>query len=196
MGSSAKTALRRRLQTARAALSTEDLASRATQLAAVVLQSPALAGVRSCSAYVSVGVEPGTGPLLSRLRGARVEVLLPVLAPDRSLDWALDEGLGRLAPGPHGLLQPIGPRLGSEALATADLVLVPALAVDRAGHRLGRGGGYYDRALAVVPPGTPVLAVVYAEEVLDAVPVEPHDRPVTGALTPRGLTRFDLPRRP
>ena len=73
------------------------------------------------------------------------------------------------------------------ALASADLVLVPALAVDAAGVRLGRGGGSYDRALSRVRPGVPVIALLYPGEVVPVLPAQPHDRPVTAALTPARL---------
>jgi len=182
----AKPALRRRLLAARTALPPAELARRAAALGDVAADLPLLASARCIAAYVSVGAEPGTGPLLDARRAAGVRVLLPVLSAGRSLDWALDEGPKRLLPGPACLLQPAGTRLGSAAINCAEVVLVPALAVDHAGHRLGRGGGYYDRALSLLPAATTVLAVVYAEEVLDAVPVEPHDHPVDGALTPTG----------
>ena len=67
---------------------------------------------------------------------------------------------------------------------------MPALAVDRRGMRLGRGGGCYDRALGRVPRGTPVCALLHDGELLDEVPCEPHDRPVTHVVTPTGLTAF------
>lgn len=133
------------------------------------------------AAYAAVGDEPPTAGLRAALRARGVRVVLPVLAgPD--LAWAVDDG--RLAAGPHGLLEPTGPRWASLGAAGVGLVLAPALAVDRAGHRLGRGAGFYDRALAGLDPAVPVLAVVYADEVLDAVPAEPHDVAVSGALTP------------
>jgi 5-formyltetrahydrofolate cyclo-ligase len=75
-------------------------------------------------------------------------------------------------------------------VATADVVLVPALAVDRTGMRLGRGGGSYDRALGHVPVGTFVCALLYDGELLDRVPHDDHDRPVTAAVTPSGLSRL------
>ena len=116
-----------------------------------------------------------------------MRVLLPVLLEDADLDWA--EYPAPLAPARFGLLEPAGPRLGPDAVSTAELVLAPALAVDRAGRRLGQGGGSYDRAL--IRARAPVVAVLYDEEVLDAVPVEPHDRLVGGVLTPQaGLHRF------
>jgi 5-formyltetrahydrofolate cyclo-ligase len=68
--------------------------------------------------------------------------------------------------------------------------VVPALAVDRRGSRLGRGGGSYDRALARVPAGRPVLALLYDGECPEVVPTEPHDRRVTVAVTPHAVLRF------
>ncbi len=142
------------------------------------------------AAYVSIGAEPGTSWLLDGLRAAGTRVVLPVLLPDGDLDWAAYEGEGALAPARYGLLEPTGRRLGVEAVATADVVLVPGLAVSPTGERLGRGGGSYDRALGRVPVGTFTCALLYDDEVGLDVPVEPHDRPVTAAVTPSRLHRF------
>jgi 5-formyltetrahydrofolate cyclo-ligase len=91
----------------------------------------------------------------------------------------------------------VGPRLGPRGVLAADVVLVPALAVDTLGTRLGQGGGYYDATLPQLDPGVPIIAVVHDDEVLDAsvepLPCEPHDVPVDGALTP--LRRLRLPGR-
>lgn len=179
----AKAALRRRLLRARESRKRDPGAGAA--LAAVALRLPQVRPGGTVAAYVSVGTEPPTGPLLEELRAAGVRLLLPVVAPG-GLDWAAYEGMGGLRAGPYGLLEPTGPRLGVIALAAVDLVLAPALAVDPYGHRLGRGGGHFDRSLAAAPE-VPVVAVVYDEELLADVPVEPHDRPVTGAVTPTGL---------
>ena len=89
-------------------------------------------------------------------------MILPVLLPDLDLDWAVHTGsLDRR----RGLLEPAGPTLGVDAVATADVVLAPGLAVDRTGMRLGKGGGSYDRALGRVPVGTPVCVLLYDDEV-------------------------------
>jgi 5-formyltetrahydrofolate cyclo-ligase len=143
----------------------------------------ACAGAGCVAAYVGVGTEPPTIPLLDALRAAGVRVLLPVI-DGAALDWAAYDGAATLADGALGLAEPSGARLGLEALRDADVVLVPALAVDRDGHRLGRGRGYYDRALRTVTG--PVIAVVYDDDVIDAVVVESHDRTVDGWLTPSG----------
>lgn len=158
-------------------------------LAATALALPELAEARRVCGYVGVGTEPVTGPLLDGLRARGVEVLLPVLTPDHGLDWAGYDGPPGLATGAFGLREPTGARLGGDAAAEADVLLVPSLAVDVRGSRLGRGGGYYDRMLARLAGERPPLvwAVVYDEEVLKSVPTEPHDVPVRAAVTPSVL---------
>jgi len=133
------------------------------------------AAVRVVAVYLSFATEPATGPLIEWLADQRVRTLAPTLRPDADLGW---------------LDVPDGAPLGLDAIADADVILVPALAVDLRGHRLGRGGGSYDRALTRVRPEQTVLAVVHDDEVLDAVPSEPHDRMVDGVLTATGVRYF------
>lgn len=157
------------------------------------LALPELASARTVAAYVSVGREPGTRALLEELRARGVRVLLPVLLPDNDLDWAVHRGPGTLARASRGLLEPTGERLGPDAVLTADTVLLPGLAVDRTGLRLGRGGGSYDRVLARLDAAgaAPALVVLLHDgELLDRVPAEAHDRPVRAAVTPSGVHRF------
>lgn len=154
---------------------------------AATLLRPRLGHGTVC-AYWPLDAEPGSPALLDGLVQRGCRVLLPVVIAGAPLDWAEYTGPGSLQAGPLGLREPAGPRLGCAAITTAVLVLVPALAVDRRGVRLGRGGGYYDRTLPLVTPGTPVVAIVRDDEVLAALPAQPHDVPVTAALTPaRGL---------
>lgn len=184
-----KLALRDQIVTARGRLGVAVLGERARALAEVL--APEVRRAATVAAYVSVGREPGTGPLLDRLVEAGRRVILPVLLPDLDLDWALYSGPADLVRAGRGLLEPGGPLLGRDALATADLVLVPGLAVDRAGRRLGRGGGSYDRALPRATGTTVVL--LNSEEVLDEVPAAAHDRRVEAVATERGLTRLPMP---
>ncbi|MFE6745001.1 5-formyltetrahydrofolate cyclo-ligase [Kitasatospora purpeofusca] len=203
-----KGALRTRLLSERRALPAEDreraaeaLAGHAGALAAAALPAgetgaagtAGTGAAATVAAYVSVGTEPGTRPLLDALRARGLRVLLPVLLADNDLDWAEYTGAAALAPAGRGLLEPVGGRLGPEAVTGAGLVLLPGLAVDRRGLRLGRGGGSYDRVLARLERAgaRPVLAVLlYEHELLERVPAEPHDRPVDLAVTPSGAHRL------
>jgi 5-formyltetrahydrofolate cyclo-ligase len=183
----AKQELRRTLSEARAGRTAGQLAAAGAALASRVdaLEPPSLV-----AAYVGVGHEPPTLGLLRALEERGVRVLLPVVRPGMALDWSDAPASSARPAGPLGLLEPAGPLLGPDAVRDAGLVLVPALAVDRAGTRLGRGAGYYDRALAGWSGRAPLLAVVFDEEVLDDLPAEEHDQRVDGALTPSGLFRF------
>ncbi|MFE2140978.1 5-formyltetrahydrofolate cyclo-ligase [Streptomyces sp. NPDC059456] len=194
---SEKALLRRELLAARRALSPESLRTSALALSRSALELPELADAQTVAAYVSVGSEPGTRDLLDALRAAGKRVLLPLLLPDNDLDWAGYEGPGSLAeaahPGRMRLLEPAGARLGPDAVTGADAVLLPGLAVDGRGMRLGRGGGSYDRVLArLARAGAhPALVVLlYDEEVVARVPAEPHDHPVQAVATPSGVVRF------
>ncbi|MDT0183456.1 5-formyltetrahydrofolate cyclo-ligase [Microbacterium sp. ARD31] len=190
----AKTALRDQVRAARKQRPLGAAAEVAASLAQVALGWDEVRRAATVTAYVSVGSEPGTGLLLDALVAAGKRVLLPVVLPDLDLDWALYEGRGHLAPAVRGLLEPTGPRLGREAVAQADVVLVPGLAVSSRGERLGQGGGCYDRALTRTTAGTPVAVLLYDDEVGLPVPTDPHDVRVGFALTASGVTGFEARR--
>ena len=186
----AKLALRDQLITARGRILLADLATRAHAVADLLMAAPEVRRAATVAAYVSVGREPGTGALLDALAAVGKRVILPLLQPDNDLDWATYSGADALASAGRGLLEPAGPRLGAEAVATADAVLVPGLAVDQTGLRLGRGGGSYDRALGRVPVGTFTCVLLNDDEVIDQVPAAAHDRRVAAAVTEHRLLRF------
>jgi 5-formyltetrahydrofolate cyclo-ligase len=117
-----------------------------------------------------------------------------VVLPDLDLDWVVYDGPESLQRARGGLLEPAGERLGVDAVATADVVLTPGLAVDREGMRIGKGGGCYDRALGRVPVGTFVCTLLFDDEIVDEVPAGPRDRRVSAVATPSGVTRL-APRR-
>jgi 5-formyltetrahydrofolate cyclo-ligase len=179
-----KALLRARLLAARAALSSDDRREAGRLIRDELLSLPQLQMAGTVAAYYSVGAEPDTRGLVYALWKRGTYVLLPLLLPDGDLDWASYEGPDSLVPGPRGLAEPGEPRRGPEAVARADVVLAPALAVDHAGNRLGRGGGSYDRALARVTPLIPVIALLYDAELLGHVPAESHDTPVRAAVRP------------
>lgn len=189
-----KAELRRELLAARRARTGEQRRADAARLAAglpAVLEGV----VDPVCLFVAVGGEPGATPegglpVLDAARALGRRVLLPVTVGAAPLDWAEFTGAESLGPGPHGLLEPTGPRLGPGAVAGAGLVVVPALAVDRRGVRLGRGGGHYDRTLPHAGPATRLVALVADDGLLDEdLPAEPHDVPVHAVWRPSsGLT--------
>ncbi len=185
-----KLALRDQLVTGRGRRSLLEVSESARAIADHLMATPEVRRAATVAAYVSIGTEPGTGPLLDALVASGRRVILPVVLPDLDLDWAVYDGQGGLARARRGLLEPTGERLGVDAVATADVVLTPGLAVDRTGMRLGQGGGCYDRALGRVPVGTFTCTLLYADELLDAVPAATHDRPVTAVATPAGVSRL------
>jgi 5-formyltetrahydrofolate cyclo-ligase len=182
-----KAALRQRLLAARRAVPDDVRAGEARSLADHV--NTAISSGGTVCAYVPVGAEPGSIAMLDVLLQRADRLLLPVTRTT-TLEWG-EYRPGHLVAARFGLLEPAAPWLPAETLAEAAAVLVPALAVDRTGVRLGRGAGFYDRALPHRSPRARLIAVVRDEELLDALPHEPHDVPMTHALTPgRGLVEL------
>ena len=145
----------------------------------------ALDGARTVTAYVSVGCEPCTRPLLNRLEKRGVTVLLPVLGPRLSRSWGVFHGADDLAErAPGRPPEPGGAALPAEAVARADALVIPALAVDRGGRRLGQGGGWYDRMLPLRRDGVRVFAMVYDDELVPGpLQTQTHDETVDAVIT-------------
>ena len=179
-----KAELRAQILARRSALPVDRRTAAGRLIRDAVLDAPQVQMAGTVAAYYSIGAEPDTRGLVYALWKRGSYVLLPVLRPDGDLDWASYEGPDSLVPGPRGLREPSEPPRGVGAVARADAVLVPALAVDRAGNRLGRGGGSFDRALARVGPLVPLIALVYDDEIVDRVPAEHHDVKVRAAVSP------------
>ena len=184
-----KAGLRRNLVAARTAMPDAERVAAGRLIRDQVLEMPEVSAAGTVAAYYSVGTEPDTHGLIFALWKRGSYVVLPVLLPDGDLDWASYEGPDSLAPGPRGLLQPVEPVRGPGTVARADVVIVPALAVDVSGKRIGRGGGCYDRALARVGGQVPTIGLIYDGELLPSVPAQPHDRAVRAVVRPsHGVT--------
>ena len=182
MGES-KVTLRRELRAARraraAAASERSRRALGDRLAAHLGEFLPDAGTATVAVFESLPTEPPTEEIIAALRVAGHRVIAPILLADKDLSWR------DLATGED---------LGLTAIADATVIVLPALAVDVTGRRLGQGGGSYDRALLRSDPEAVRLAVVFEQEVLDAVPADDHDQPVHGVLTPdRGVRALPLP---
>ncbi|NUS73295.1 MAG: 5-formyltetrahydrofolate cyclo-ligase [Corynebacteriales bacterium] len=132
------------------------------------------------AAYAPIGSEPG-GPELVPLLAERCQTLLLPVVREQDLSWATYAGTLVQT---RGLNEPAGPQTRTTTLSEAEVVLVPALAVDHNGIRLGRGAGYYDRALLAARSLT--VALVYDDELVPELPRESHDVPVAAVITPSG----------
>ena len=161
-----------------------------------------LSGTAAVAGYLPLPTEPFTAAVLDALVATGTRVLVPVVTGAAPLDWC--EYPVTLRTGAFGIAEPLGARLGAAAIGEVDTVLVPALAVGADGHRLGRGGGHYDRTLALLAVVRPAalperIAVVFDDEVLDAVPFDALDERVSAVVTPghgpRQLDPDDAPNR-
>jgi len=184
-----KAEIRASLITARRAVPEAVRAEEARRLADHLKE--VVGGAPAVCAYLPVGTEPGGTALLDRLAELCDEVLLPVARIGSDGDhlplmWGrYTAGTpGGLVEAGFGLREPAGPWLPAGEVARIQVILVPALAVDRAGVRLGRGGGFYDRSLALCAPGSRLVAVVRDSEIVEELPREPHDVLMTHALAP------------
>ncbi len=150
----------------------------------------AIGGARSVALYVSTHGEPPTHGALTQLAARGISVLLPVLGPGLSRNWGLFKGhedLSERAPGRPP--EPSGPTWTADALNKVDAIIIPALAVDGFGTRLGQGGGWYDRVLAELTGPTTVFAMVFDEELVSTqrLPKVDYDQSVDAVITPTRL---------
>lgn len=179
-----KTRLRETISARRTGLDPETARISSGVISRRILALPEIANAHTLLAFwpIEGRAEVDIRPALNALSERGVVIGLPVIRPNdpsRRLEFGILADEGELVPGPFGTLQPAGEHL--IAPQEADAVVVPALAATRAGHRLGYGGGYYDRFLAT----TKAFSVIplFAICLVDSLPLEPHDRPVAAIVT-------------
>jgi 5-formyltetrahydrofolate cyclo-ligase len=137
-------------------------------------------GAKVVAAYLPFSTEPDIGGFLDWAKTNGVRLIMPVSNADGTLGWVSYDDETRI--GIFGFAEPSGP---AAKLSDAQLIVIPASAADRNGNRLGKGKGYYDKALAEPDVhGIPVAAVIYTDELLDEIPTEAHDHPVDFVVTP------------
>ncbi|WP_257181429.1 5-formyltetrahydrofolate cyclo-ligase [Corynebacterium cystitidis] len=183
--------IRAQLRSAREDMSAARTEKRRSDASIVAFAAAYVRGLKNPSprvaAYCPLPDEPGYDFLLTALASQAASILLPIAMPSGALEWAPYRGQSDLESGTLGIWQPTGPRHGNEALARCDAIFLPALAIDTNGNRLGKGAGYYDRALAGVKGHVPLIALVYDHELIDELPSNEFDIPVDSAITPAGF---------
>lgn len=180
----AKRALRAELRERRQLLSAAQRESAASAIGQRLDDLVDSLGARSISCFLSTTTEPGTRDFVTRAVRRGIRVLLPITRTDGLLDWAVATDDGEVAEGLFGLPEPTGEVLSPMAVNDVDLMIIPAAAVDRSGMRMGWGRGYFDKTIGSMEKCPPVYAVIYDSEILDSLPREIHDQPVTGVVTP------------
>lgn len=186
---SEKRALRAEIRERRRIRTSTERSAAATAITQHLVDLASDLNVRSISAYLSLPDEPGTRDFVAWACEQDIRVLLPISREDGLLDWAPydgnDEDVDFL-----GLPAPTSELLGPIAINDVDLIVIPAAAVDRTGMRMGWGRGYFDKTLGSMEGCPPVYAVIFDDELVDAVPRERHDQPVNGVVTPSGIVSF------
>ncbi|MDF2990091.1 MAG: 5-formyltetrahydrofolate cyclo-ligase [Microbacterium sp.] len=147
-------------------------------------------GARSISCFLSTTTEPGTRAFVADAVARGIRVLLPITREDGLLDWVVATRDADISEGLFGLPEPVGDVLGPIAVNDVDLLIIPAAAVDRSGMRLGWGRGYFDKTLGSMEKCPPVYAVIFDSELVDDVPRDVHDQPVSGVVTPTRTVRI------
>lgn len=184
-----KRALRAQIRERRRIRTSTERASAAQAITQHLVDLATRLEARSISAYLSMTDEPGTREFVDWACGQGIRVLLPISREDGLLDWAPYDGEGEELDF-LGLPTPTSELLGPIAINDVDLIVIPAAAVDRTGLRMGWGRGYFDKTLGSMEGCPPVYAVIFDDELLDAVPRERHDQPVNGVVTPSGIVTF------
>jgi len=176
-----KAAARRALRNKYAALTTQQCNFWGERIFENIISLPEYENAHSVFAYVSTGSEPDTIQLIKHALSDGKTVAVPLSLPGGHMELCVINSLSELVPGRYGIPAPPegAARLSPEEVS---LALIPALAFDENGFRLGRGGGYYDRFLAST--GACTVGLAYSDFVR-SVPLEEHDMPVSLLVTDR-----------
>lgn len=180
----AKRALRAELRERRQQVPASAREAAAHGIARQLWQLVESTGARSLSCYLSTPTEPSTRVFLNEAVARGLRVLLPVTRADGLLDWAVAAADDDETEGWFGVPEPAGELLSPLAVNDVDLLVIPAAAVDGRGTRLGWGRGYFDKTIGSMEHCPPVYAVIFDAELIDEVPRDLHDQPVSGVVTP------------
>ncbi|MHB1845749.1 MAG: 5-formyltetrahydrofolate cyclo-ligase [Deltaproteobacteria bacterium] len=188
MSQRVKQQLRRELLARGSRLSPDERAAASRAVVEGLWALPELAGARLVQLFAALPTEPDLEGLFAALLERGTQVAFPGFAADRAPELRIVTALGGLSLGERGFRQPgPGPRVPVESV---DLFVVPGVAFDRVGQRLGRGLGYFDRLLAGRRPEATAVGVGFSHSLVERLPDEPHDQRVDVVITPDERLRF------
>ncbi len=188
MTAGAKAALRVAVLSRREALPEGERASLSRRILAEILDLPSYGRSGVVLAYASFGSELTTDEFLRRVLEDGKVLLLPRVERDGLGLYEVRDVARDLAPGTWGIREPRPDLCSVTDPGRTDFALIPGIAFDRTGRRLGYGGGFYDRLLAGGRPGRPLLVSgAFEVQMVDEVPVDPHDAPVDAVMTEKGI---------
>ena len=188
MTAESKAALRKEVLKRRDALPEAERATLGRRIFSEVIRLPAYTRSRVVLAYASFGSEPETGGFLRRVLDDGKTLLLPRVEPSGLALYRVGDAVLDLAPGTWGIREPLPEKCSRAQAGDVDFALVPGVAFDRKGGRLGYGGGYYDRLLAgPVPAEAPAVAAAFEAQMVERVPVGPHDASVDVVVTEKSV---------
>lgn len=189
----AKHAARVRARHARDSVDHGARGTSADKLARLLLEMPELAEVKTVLAYSALQNELDPAPAIWRLRSRGVRISYPRIEAPGVLDLHYVDHELELIPGPFGLAQPSehAPRTPHDLI---DAVIIPGVAFDQQGMRLGYGGGYYDRLLPMCRTDCLRIGIAFDEQIVHHIPAEDHDASVDVIVTPTRVIRSDVPR--
>ena len=174
-----KKALRAEIRAKKRALTEAQIVRYSEELAQKLFAHPLYQAAKSIYGYMSYNQEVRTMPILRQAQADGKRVAVPKVYGETDMRFLWLDDPARIAPGAFGIPEPVDD--GPEADDPAALVLMPGLAFDPQGHRLGYGGGFYDRFLAAEPH--PTIALCYAFQLLPQLETEAHDIPVDAVLS-------------
>lgn len=179
-----KAELRRRIRAGRRALDPEERAAWDREVTRMFLSMPEYSRAKTVFCYISYGGEPDTSGITADVLASGRRLVVPRCIGDGIMEAVLISDIGQLTAGYKGILEP---RAGLETIGfdRLDIAVVPGLAFDRRGRRLGQGGGFYDRFMAETSAFT--CGLCFERFIEDKIPCEPHDIPVMRVVTEKGM---------
>lgn len=189
-----KKAIRKAMQLIKNNLADEYLSSASKAITSTLINSDAFNNAKTVMCYVSFGTEVDTKLIINECFKQGKTILIPIIIKNADGTSYMEaseliEPTMDLAPGTMGILEPKVSSIRIKDPKTIDLIVIPGLAFDKNGNRLGYGAGYYDYYLKRVRDDCYQIAITFSCQLIEMIPIEEHDRPIPHIITERGLNQ-------